>query len=347
MGEICLVTGATGFVGSNVINALLSRGKQVRALVLPGDPAASRLPEGVEVVAGDVLQPDSMAPLFDVPQGTDITVIHCVGIISMSWQVEDMVRRVNVTGTHHVVDWCLKAGVKRLVYVSTVHAIEEKPHGQVMTEPDFFDPDRMVGGYAKTKAEATALVMDAVHQQGLRASVVFPSGICGPGDIAGGFLTQMFIDYAAGRIPAGVKGGYSFVDVRDVADAIATCAEKGADGQGYILAGHYATIREMFSILHEDCGMKRTRLYVPLWVAKLGLPLFSLYYRQKKQKPVFTSYSLTTLASNGLFSSARAREELGFSPRPLRDTFIDTTAWLRKEGKIVVSQACIDKPLRL
>ena len=154
----------------------------------------------------------------------------------MAWEVEERVHRINVGGTRNIIDLCLEHDVRKLVYVSTVHAIPEKPHGQVISEVDNLDPALVEGSYAKTKAEATQMVLDSARQRGLHASCVHPSGLCGPGDMQGGYLTQMFVDYDQGHIPAGVKGGYSFADVRDVAAGIVACLEKGRDGTSYILA---------------------------------------------------------------------------------------------------------------
>lgn len=328
-----LVTGATGFLGGHVVRQLVAQGHRVRALVLPDDRTASTLPEGTQIVPGDVLDTDSLKRFFDKRAGDQLVVIHCASIITMRWEVDERVRAVNVGGTRNIIKFCLQNNA-RLVYVSSVHAIPEAPHGHTMTEPDVFDPALVEGGYAKTKAEATRAVMDSVKKDGLRASTVHPSGLCGPGDTQGGYFTQMFIDYAAGNIPAGVIGGYGFADVRDVAAAVIACMEKGRIGVPYILDGDYVTVRQIFDVLHRDLGMRKTRLYVPLWVARLFLPLFTAWYRMRNQKPVFNSYSLYTLGVNGSFSSNRARTELGFAPRPYQESMADAVRWLIAQGRI-------------
>lgn len=124
-------------------------------------------------------------------------------------------------------------GASRLVYVSSVHAIPEKPAPETITEPDRFAPDEILGDYGKSKAMATALVLEAA-QSGLNASVVLPSGILGPGDLARGNMTRMLLSFCRGRLPLGVKGGYDFVDVRDVAAGVLACTERGKAGECYI-----------------------------------------------------------------------------------------------------------------
>lgn len=343
MATLHLVTGATGFLGGHIVRQLLAQGHPVRALALPDDPTMSALPDGVEIFAGDVLNMDSLLRFFQKDPEDHLIVIHCAGIITMRWEVDERAYAVNVVGTRNIVKLCLQNDA-RLVYVSSVHAIPELPHGQMMAEPDTFDPALVVGGYAKTKAEATQAVLDAARMHGLSACTVHPSGLCGPGDTQCGYLTQMFIDYAHGNIPAGVDGGYGFADVRDVAAAILACVEKGRKGASYILDGDFMTVRQIFGVLNHDLHMRRTRLYVPLWVARSFLPLFTLWYRLRGQKPVFNRYSLYTLGINGAFSSRRAREELGFAPRPYRDSIVDAVNWLVSNGRI---PAPIDKALHL
>ena len=207
MADIYLVTGATGFLGSHVVQQLLAQGKRVRALVLPGDKTVASLPASVDIVPGDVTDMDSLRRFFAHTPDESLYVIHCASIITMAWEVEERVHRINVGGTRNIIDLCLEHDVRKLVYVSTVHAIPEKPHGQVISEVDNLDPALVEGSYAKTKAEATQMVLDSARQRGLHASCVHPSGLCGPGDMQGGYLTQMFVDYDQGHIPAGVKGG--------------------------------------------------------------------------------------------------------------------------------------------
>ena len=114
----------------------------------------------------------------------------------------------------------------RLIHVSSVHAIPEKPEGCVITESCDFSPGLVDGDYAKSKAAATELVFDAA-ERGLNASIVFPSGIIGPGDIQGGSFTSMAKSFLAGRLVLAVRGGYDFVDVRDMAVRLMARKEKG------------------------------------------------------------------------------------------------------------------------
>ena len=319
-----LVTGAAGFLGRQVVEGLLAQGGQVRALVLPGDPLASLLPAEVEICEGDLLNMQDLERFFE--GDSQKTLIHCASLISMSMKMVDKVYQVNVQGTANLIACCKKTG-SRLLHVASVHAIKEKEGSQVMAEPDKMEPDQVVGCYAQTKAQAVALVMEA-RQQGLEASVVYPAGLSGPGDYARGNLTQLFLDYLKGSITMGVRGGYNFADVRDVAQAIVTLARSEKMGEDYVLAGEYISVMDILNTFQQASGGKRITKKVPIWLAKLFLPLIGLMYKIRKVKPVFSTYSLYTVGANSHFDSSKAERDLGYAPRPIRQTLTDTANWL-------------------
>ena len=195
-----------------------------------------------------------------------------------------------------------------------------------------FSPGLVDGDYAKSKAAATELVFDAA-ERGLNASIVLPSGIIGPGDLQGGSFTSMAKSFLAGKLPLAVRGGYDFVDVRDVANGLLACSEIGELGKGYILSGHYVTIRKMLQLVGKTAKLKYRPICLPLGLAKLAAP----YYERrslKDRKPLFyTPYSVSVLASNGRFSHAAASERFAYQPRPMEETLRDMTAWLLEQRR--------------
>lgn len=329
-----LVTGAAGSLGSSIVRSLLAQGKDVRGLVLPGDPTAKYLPEGVELYEGDVLSVTDLQRFFAVPASTEIIVIHAAGIVSTEWDYSRKVYNVNVHGTRNIVEQCLDAHVRRLVHISSVHAIPELPKGQTITEVTSFNPDAIIGFYGKTKAEASQFVMDAVRERGLDAVIIFPSGICGPGDFAGGYATQLLIDSSNNKLPAGIQGGYDFADVRDVAAGIVAACERGHKGEGYILGNRYISIKEMLRLVHEKIGARLVKCMVPPWVARMALPFYNIYYKMKKLRPIFNRYALYAITSNAVFSIEKAQRELGYKVRPFDETIADTLQWLKNVGKL-------------
>ena len=321
-----LVTGATGFLGRVVAEELVRRKAQVHALVLHDDPYTDLLPKEIRTVIGDVCDKSSLSDFFaDADSRT--CVIHCAGIVSVASRPGPRLYQVNVGGTWKVLRQCMEHDVGKMVYVSSVHAIPEKPKGCIISEDCEFSPGLVDGDYAKSKAAATELVFDAA-ERGLNASIVFPSGIIGPGDLQGGSFTSMAKSFLSGKLPFAVRGGYDFVDVRDVANGILACSESGEPGKGYILSGCYVTIRRMLQLVGKAAKLKYRSICLPLGLARLAAPYYERRSLRERKPLFFTPYSVSVLASNGQFSHAAASERFAYQPRPIEETLGDMTAWL-------------------
>ncbi len=330
MKSIYIITGAIGHLGNTLVRMLKDRGETVRGLILPTESAEDCA--NVQYIHGDVCDKDSMEPLFADTAGKDVYFIHTAGIVDISGDINDRLYKVNVLGTKNVAEICLEHHVKRLVYVSSVHAIPEKENMGVMQEVNHFSDDAVVGGYAKTKALASQLVLDATSK-GLNAVIVHPSGILGPYDLSGGHgnhMVQLVYDYISGKLPACVKGGYDFVDVRDVAIGCLEAAERGRPGECYILSNRHYEVKDLLKMLKSICGGRRLPV-LPMWMAKAAAPLLGWIAKLKKERPLYTKYSLYTLKSNDKFSHDKATSELGYKPRDLYQTLKDTVAWLKRK----------------
>lgn len=331
---IYLITGISGNLGSSVASRLLADGKSVRGLVLKGDPAAIRVPQEVDVRLGNVTDKDSIDSFFEADAGTELVVIHCAAIVTVNPKFSQKVYDVNVTGTQNIIDACIKHMVKKLVHVSSVGAIPEAPRGTAIREPRVFDPKAVVGYYGETKAIATNAVLRAVHDHCLDASIVFPSGICGPEDYTFGMVASFIMDYCAGKMPAGVAGSFNAVDVRDLANAIVSCVDNGKPGKSYILGNDCVTLKEMFGIISRQTGVPEVKMILPVWAAKI-LGVVSDIIEKTTGKPQrMTSYAVYNLIRNNVFDSSKAQRELGFCTRPFEDTIADTIRWLEREGKL-------------
>ncbi len=332
MKSIYLITGAAGFLGNTIVSKLLQRGKQVRALVLPQETMPFK-DQKLEIVKGDVTKKDSLKIFFGGLDYDQVFVIHCAGIVSIASKYDQKVYDVNVKGTKNIMDLCLSHQVTKVIHISSVHAIKEQPKGKTIKEVTSFDPNTVEGLYAQTKAEASQYVLD-MAKKGLAVVIVHPSGIIGPGNYGRDHLSQVIVDYMNHHLTALVHGGYDFVDVRDVAAGILAALESGRVGECYILSNRFFEIREIITMLHEITGKKDIHTILPLWFAKLTAPLSEIYYKLKKQPPLYTSYSLYTLASNANFSHEKATQELGYQPRKMKETLTDTVAWLKQRGRI-------------
>ncbi len=324
-----VVTGATGHVGNVLVRELVRRGQRVRVVVPPFETTEAIAGLDVEVIRADVRDLDSLIAAF---AGADL-VYHLAGIITISGGQARLLHEVNVMGARNAGQACLKAKVRRLVYTSSVHALEEPPRGVPVCETTEFRPEALDGDYAQSKARASIEILRCVAQ-GLDAVMVFPSGIIGPHDFRLSEMGHLFVDFARGRLKAYVDGAYDFVDVRDVVAGLLLAARSGRRGEGYILSGERISVRSLLSLLERITGVQARARRLPFWLARLAAWFAPAYYRLRRAKPRFTSYSLRVLASNCLMSHAKAARELGYAPRPLRESVRDTIEWLVAAGRL-------------
>jgi len=324
-----VVTGARGHIGNVLVRELLSRGEKVRVVIPPSKGAASLDGLKIEMFEGDVCKIESLIPAF---KGSDV-VYHLAGVISILPGMTELLHQVNVMGTRNVVEACLKSGVRRLVYTSSIEAIAEPPHGTVIDETIPFAPDRAIAEYGKSKAQATLAVLEGV-KKGLDAVIVCPTGVIGPYDFKPSEMGQLFIDFTRGKSRIYVGGAYNFVDVRDAAIGHILAFEKGRARESYILSGERITTNELMSVLEEVTGVKTAHFKLPAWLAGAIAIFTPAYYRLANKKPRFTKHSLRVLRSNSIISSQKARQQLGYSPRPIKESIADTVQWFKETGKV-------------
>ncbi len=321
MPVLYLVTGAAGHLGGAIVRLLQREGKRVRGLILPGE----RAPQGCACTVGDVRDVRSLRALFENAQGCELIVLHTAAIVDIAAHAPKAMYDVNVGGVKNMLALSSEYAVRRFVYVSSVHAIPEVCPPAAIRESAHFSPELVHGAYARTKAEASQAVLDAAAQ-GLDAVIVHPSGILGPYCAGGNHLVQMIEDYAQRKLPAAVAGGYDFVDVRDAAWGVVAAADSGRRGECYILSNRRYEIRDVLAMAARFCGGRRLPV-LPLWSARAAAPLFALAARARRERPLYTPYSLETLGSGVRFDHSKATRELGYHPRGLLCTVRDTLAW--------------------
>lgn len=317
-----LVTGATGHIGNVLVRKLLERGERVRALIMPGEDASALEGAPAEHAEGDVLDSSSLWRAFSGVRG----VFHLAGVISIMPGEIPIVRKVNVEGTINVLKAAMQAGVERLVYTSSIHALARIPHGQTVDESAPFDPNNPYGTYDQSKAQATLEVKKAA-EAGLHAVIACPTGVIGPFDFRGSMMGSVIRSAAECRLSPYVDGAYDFVDVRDVADGLIAAFEKGRRGEAYILSGQRISARYLLETVREITGKGFPRFRVPLALAEFAAHFTPAYYRLTKASPRFTPYSLEVLQSNSQISHEKASRELGYHPRPLYESIRDAAQW--------------------
>jgi dihydroflavonol-4-reductase len=325
-----LVTGAAGHLGNVLVRELVERGERVRALALPGEDCTCLAGLGVEIVRGNTLDPGSLVPAFAEVQ----TVFHLAGIISILPGRDALMRQVNVIGTANVARAAREARVRRLVYVSSIHALARLPRGVSIDESAPFDPHNAAGEYDRTKAEASLLVLQEVRR-GLDAVIACPTGIIGPYDYRESEMGRLIRGFLKPGLHAIVRGGFDFVDVRDVAHGLVLMRDRGRCGEAYILGSSYISFADLLAEARQGLPGRQSGLVVPHLLAKAAAPLIALANRIAGRDPQFTRYSLDTVAGTTSISHAKASRELGWEPRPISETIADTVRWWREHPRIV------------
>ena len=322
-----LVTGATGHIGNVLVRELREQGFAVRAMVLHDESLRPLEGVDVEIVEGNVLDPDSLVRAMQGVEG----VFHLAGIISISTGDEERVHRVNVDGTLNVIRAVRETGVKRLMHTSSIHALQ-RVEGVSMDESLPFDPHNPVGVYDRTKAEASLAVLAAV-KEGLDAVIVCPTGVIGPNDYLGSELGQLIVGWLKKGVSLLIDGAYDFVYVRDVARGMILAYQNGRKGGVYILGGEQMQITRLQQTVRSIAGLPAQMLKIPMRLAMFFANFTPLYYRMTRTKPRFTRYSLVTVMGNSVISSERARNELGYKPRALHESLVDTVHWWQSRSR--------------
>lgn len=321
-----VVTGASGFVGGNLVRALHAQGRPVRALVHRDRRALAGL--DVETFPADLTDPSSLREAF---RGSEV-VYHLASSISIRSDTWADVERVNVLGTRHVIEACLQAGVRRLVYFGSIHAYQQQPFDQPLDEDRPLLMGDHIAPYERSKALAEMEARRALDR-GLETVIVIPTAIAGPFDYYPSYFGQALQLLASGRIPALVRGGYDWVDVRDVVEGAIQAERLAASGCRYILSGHWRSLREVAQVTSQFSGKPAPRFTVPIWLAQLAQPMMAKLASLNGSQPIYTPPMLNAMNSNHHISHVRATHDLGYAPRPFEQTITDALAWFRQQEK--------------
>ncbi len=319
-----LVTGGGGRLGNVLVRHLLARGQTVRVLE-PGTKPESLLGLDVDFRSGSVLDANDVAGALE---GVDV-VYHLAAKIDLRPRKDPMMMPINIEGTRTVAEACLSRGL-RLVHTSSHHAVVREPLEEPLTEDRSLALDEKCD-YHRSKAIGETVVLDAVRR-GLDATIVNPGSMIGPHDYEPSMIGAALIDMYFGRVPVLLELLSDYVDVRDVADGMIAAAEKGRVGERYFLTGDVVPIMEMASLYGELTGAKVPTRALPLWVGWALLPFALLGSAVTKSDPFLTADMLRASVSNAVVSHDKARRELGYSIRPLRESLTDAVDWYRARG---------------
>jgi len=323
-----LVTGGTGFVGANVVRALLKRGDEVRALVRPRSDTQNLDSLDVELVAGDLRDRDSLEAAV---VGCD-TVYHVAAIYALWAHNPKEIYDSNVTGTVNLLDAAGQAGVGKIVYTSSVATIGLPTDGAPGTEDVPLPPGDLVGDYKRSKYLAEQEVLKYA-QRGVPVVIVNPSFPVGAWDVKPTPSGQMIVNFLRGKIPAYVDTGLNVVDVEDVAIGHILAAERGRIGERYILGHENLTLPEVFLLLAQVSGLRAPRFRIPYGVAYLSACVSELMARAITHKPPFATLAGVKLSRKRMFFDAsKAVRELGLPQTPAIEALRKAVQWFRQHG---------------
>jgi dihydroflavonol-4-reductase len=324
---LCLVTGATGFVGSAVARALLDRGHRVRVLARPGGDRRNLAGLSVEIAEGTMEDAPSLARavagcryLFHVAADYRLWVPDPAAMF-----------RANVEGTRELMSAALTAGVERIVHTSSVGAIGLVPGGAA----DEDTPSRfadMIGPYKQSKFQAEEVVRRLIGERRLPAVIVNPSTPVGPRDLKPTPTGRLILEAARGHLPGFVDTGLNIVHVDDVAAGHLAAAETGRIGERYILGGENMALAAILAEVARTVGRRPPRLKVP-YAAAFAVAVAAEFAARIGGREPFTTLDGVRMAKKKMyFSSAKASRELGYRPRPARNAIADAVGWFAANG---------------
>jgi dihydroflavonol-4-reductase len=324
------VTGVTGLLGANLAIELLRAGHAVRGTRRATSDVSHLDGIAIEWVDAGL---DDPARLADAFRGADV-VFHCAAQVGVTRNASAAMISSNVEGTRHVLEAVKRAGAGRLVHCSTVACValssDGTPSGE---EAEYnFDVRGMADGYGMTKRQAEVLVLEAAAA-GLDAAIASPGYMLGPYD-ARPSSGKLIVDVVRRRVPGLTRGKNNFVDVRDVARGMILVAEKGRSGQRYILGGENLTYGEITRRIARAAGVRAPAWYVPYALAA-PLGWIGDFREAVGGAPLITSTTVAfAYCPDFVFSSDKARRELGYTTGPLDVAIRDAIEWFRGRGML-------------
>lgn len=322
------VTGASGHIGNVVCKKLIEAGYRVKAMYHYDNEAL--LDHDLEMVQGNILNKKDLEVLIE---GCEI-VINCAAIISIHGDPDGTVFKTNTEGPKNVLEVSLAKGVKRIIHLSSVHAVTELPHSKPYDETRPYKTTEDFT-YDYSKAQGEQVFLKEKDNPTLDVVIVRPSCVIGPFDFKPSKMGSALIDFYKQKIPFLPAGGYDLADVRDVAESIVTAITKGRNGEVYLLSGKYYSLKALAQEIKVVTGKRVPTVVLPYWLLKFLVPFVSLYFRLTKTSPSFTKESIDAL-KNGHpnMDCSKAQRELGHNIRPLEETLKDFYSWQSENGVI-------------
>jgi len=324
-----LVTGANGHVGNNVVRLLVERGEPVRAMMRASADTAAVDGLGVEVVRGDILDPDSTAAAV---AGCGRVYHAAAGFLMWAKDPERDIIAPSVDGTRNVLEAAARAGVEKVLYVSTSGTIGFGRAPDTVYDERQFNTDPHTY-YFKGKIAAEHEAFAISRRETMPVTAINPGFILGPRFWKLSDSLRQVADFVNQGLPIYFDGGFGVVDVEDVARGALLAMEHGSSCERYILSGDNVTLKELFGVVAELVGIRPPAVKMPVPLLRLMATGMELASRVTGSRPLLDRSQVDEFA--GLYAyvtAAKAEQELGFTYRPVRDVLRRTVAWLLDHG---------------
>jgi dihydroflavonol-4-reductase len=331
----CFVTGASGFIGANLVHELEARGHAVKALLRGGSDTRGLDGAQYEYVEGDL---SNRRLLADAMRGCD-WCFHVAASYQLWMRDYSSMYQANLEGTRNVLQAAADAGCSRIVYTSTVGCVglPKEANGAITptNEECYATLEQMSNHYKRSKWQAEQAASELVRR-GLPIVIVNPTAPIGPRDVKPTPTGKVILDFINRAMPAYLDTGLNWVHVRDVCMGHILAAERGRIGQRYIL-GHAEgnwTLREAFAALEELTGLPAPKFRVPYWVA-LGAACVDEALSSVTGKPPRAPLGGVRMAKNKMFfDPSKAIDELGIPQTPPRQALQDAVVWFKANGYV-------------
>lgn len=331
-GDRVVVSGASGFIGSAVVRALVARGARVVALVEPGGDEANLQGLDVELVQLDVRDRDGVIAACDQAR----FIFHLAALYQFWARRPEDFAEVNVVGTLNMLEAARRTSCERMVYTSTVGVLglDGAARGEPADETSYADVAHLFGHYKRTKYVAEHEVLRAAAE-GTPVSLVLPTFPIGPGDIRPTPTGKVVVDFLNGRMPAFVDTTFNVVHVDDLAEGHVLALERGRVGRSYIVGGENLSMGAFLAALAKCTGLPTPTRQVSRAVA-LSAGRLSQFVegRLLGREPHVALEAARMSTTNMMFSDQRARDELGYAPRPSIAAIEESARWFVENGYV-------------
>jgi dihydroflavonol-4-reductase len=328
------VTGATGLLGSNLVQALLHRGHEVRGLVRSKEKAQRVFPDAkIDFVTGDM---SNVAGFAASLAGCDV-LLHTAAYFREYYQPGDhkgSLEKINVQGTVDLLIAAEKQGVQKAIHISSAGVIGNKPDGKPGDENTLPDDLATSNLYFASKIDAELAIKRFLKERTLPVVMILPSWMWGPGDSAPTGSGKLVLDFLNRKVPGVLDGGCSIVDARDVAQATLNAMDRGKSGERYIVGGQFSDLGQVLATLERVTGVPAPTRKIPYGLSLVVGAASQAWARITGTPTLLTVAGLRTMHAKVAVDSSKAMRELGATFRPFEDTVRDEVAWFRAHGYI-------------